>query len=110
MHPLETNLSRAIVSLILNYGILRYYGGTLDLRDTKTYFYVNYRSLTNTLQGLIVALLMYYLPMPIIHTIAATSTIFTSAIEHYCYGLHISNRSKVLILVSVLGVMLQANG
>lgn len=69
-----------------------------------------YRSLTNTLQGMFVALLMYYLPMPIIHTISSSSSIFTAMIEHYFYGVHLSNRSKVLILVSVFGVMLQANG
>lgn len=110
MHPLETSLSRAIVCLIANYAIMKYQGGTMDLRDPKTNFYATYRSVTNTFQGMIVAFLMFYIPMPIIHTISSSSSVFTAAIEHYCYGLDISNRSKILILVSIFGVMLQANG
>lgn len=39
-----------------------------------------YRSLSNTFQGMFVALLMYYLPMPIIHTISSSSSLFTAMI------------------------------
>lgn len=110
MHPLETNLSRAIICLIANFAMMRYYGGELNLKDPQTYFYATCRCVTNTLYGMFVAGLMFYLPMPIIHTISSSSSIHTAAIEHYCFGVSISLRSRWLILVSVLGVMLQANG
>lgn len=59
---------------------------------------------------MLVAYLMFYLPMPIIHTISSSSVIFSAAIEHQLYGVHLSRKSQWLILVSVIGVMIQANG
>lgn len=110
MHFLETNLSRAVVGVAANYLLMWYYNGSLDLMKGSNLFYASCRSFTNVVQGMLCTLLMYYLPMPIIHTITSTSTVYTANIEHYCYALPMSSRTKWLALLSVLGVMLQANG
>ena len=98
------------MGVIANYLLMYYYNGTLNLKGSKSWFYASCRSFTNVVQGMLCALLMYYLPMPIIHTITATSTVYTANIEHYCYGVPMSDRTKWLALLSIVGVMLQANG
>lgn len=110
MHFMETNLSRALVGFYANYLIVWYYGGSINLRDGKNFFYATFRSVANTVTGIFNALLMFYLPMPIIHTIASLTTIYTVNFEHYCFGITMTSRTKRLALISVIGVVLLSNG
>ena len=80
IHPYESNMGRSMVGIIINYLLMRYYNGNIDIRDNKETLYLYIRIITNSLNGIFVALPMFYLPMTVIHTVACTSTVITATI------------------------------
>ena len=62
------------------------------------------------LDTLLFGLSQFYLPMPIVHTIGSTGTLFIILLDHFINGVKLNRKQVVGVVVSFLGMILVING
>jgi hypothetical protein len=83
MHTIETNLVRGMVSMLLNFAIVRYYGMGLDYKYDVNFNNIFKRNLIVVIHGLAITAAQFYLPLPIVHTINFFAPIFIFIIDYF---------------------------
>ena len=62
------------------------------------------------LQGLVYAWVHFYLPLPIVLTLMASSPIFTAIFDKFINGIELNKVQIIWFAIAFLGVILTANG
>jgi len=62
------------------------------------------------LQGLAHAWAQFYLPLPIVLTLMASSPIFTTMFDSWLFGVNLNRVQKIWLSIAFMGVILTANG
>lgn len=53
--------------------------------------------------------MMFYLPMPTVHTIAGSATVIVCVLDYYIYGVKINRIGVVGLIIGLFGVLIMAN-
>ena len=61
-------------------------------------------------QGLAYAWVQFYLPLPIVLTLMASSPIFTAIFDKFINGVDLNRAQIICLVVAFVGVVLTANG
>jgi hypothetical protein len=78
----ETSLVRGLVSMLVNFGIVRYYDMSLDYKYDVNFKNLLKRNTMVVIHGLAIAAAQFYLPLPIVHTINFFAPIFIFIIDY----------------------------
>lgn len=113
MHFVESAFTRGITSFVLNYVGAKYFLKNELLFDnyksTNYFLFMNTRSLCLGIYALTMPSMVFYLPMPAIHTIAASATVIVSILDYYIYSVKINRIGVVGIVIGLFGVLIMAN-
>lgn len=63
-----------------------------------------------TTHSFCVGLAQFILPIPIVHTISCSGTLFVFIIDYFKNGIKINSRQAIGIVIGVVGVVLVSNG
>lgn len=70
---------------------------------------MNFRSFCLSVYALAMPCMMFYLPMPVVHTIAGSSIVVVSILDYLIYGVKINRTGIIGIFLGLLGVLIMAN-
>ena len=68
------------------------------------------RSIVLTIDAYILAIVQFYLPLPIVHTLGCSGTVFVFILDYYINGAKLNKKQIVGIIICFFGVILVANG
>jgi hypothetical protein len=83
MPAIETSLIRGMVSMVLNFAIVRYYDMSLDYKYDVNFKNMLKRNIIFVFHGLAITASQFYLPLPIVHTINFFAPIFIFVIDYF---------------------------
>lgn len=109
-HPVMTGFIRGLAATIVPYLIARYQ--SIDL-TYPSYHNLKWQFIRNSImfiQGYVYAWSQYYLPLPIVVTLYASTPVFTAIFDYVVFGVAINNKQKIWLVVAVAGVIVTANG
>ena len=85
-------------------------GYDLGFKHSSDYKLLMFRSSLLTIHTLAISLAQFVLPLPIVHTLNCSSTIFIFIIDYFAYGIKINCLQIIGIGVGFFGVILNTNG
>jgi drug/metabolite transporter (DMT)-like permease len=109
VNPMETSLLRGLASVLINFGIARYYDMTLDFKYDVTFSNMIKRNVCLVIHGLAIAAAQFYLPLPVVHTISFFSPIFVLIIDYFENGVKINSRQVYCVVASIIGIICTIN-
>lgn len=62
------------------------------------------------IQGLVFIWVQFYLPQPIVHTLACSGTLFIFFLDYFLNGITITKKQFYGVIFGVLGVLFTVNG
>ena len=71
---------------------------------------MNTRNMLMIFFGWNLALSQFYLPLPIVHTISGTGSIFVFLVDYFLNGVAITPKQLVGVVVGFMGLVLTVNG
>ena len=95
--------------MLLNYGIVRYYGMCVDYKYDTNFKNIFKRNMIMVIHGLAITAAQFYLPLPIVHTVNFSAPIFVFVIDYFENGVRISKLQFYFLLCSVFGVLCTIN-
>jgi len=95
--------------MLLNYGIVRYYGMCVDYKYDTNFKNIFKRNMIMVIHGLAITAAQFYLPLPIVHTVNFFAPIFVFVIDYFENGVRISKLQFYFLLCSVFGVLCTIN-
>lgn len=110
MNNAQTFLIRGITLIIANYIMCRLYGTPIDLKNPTHFRYLVLRASMMTIHSFFFALSMFILPLPIVHTVNCTGTLFIFLIDYFLNHVKINYQQSVGIFIGIIGAMLTTNG
>ena len=109
-HPVTTTLARGIGVAAVSYFYARWKGDDLTFPSSHNLKWQFIRNSIMILQGLAHAWAQFYLPLPIVLTLMASSPIFTTMFDSWLFGVNLNRVQKIWLSVAFMGVVLTANG
>lgn len=109
-HPVVTGFIRGLAATIVPYLIARYQDIDLTFASYHNFKWQFVRNGIMFVQGYVYAWSQYYLPLPIVVTLYASTPVFTAIFDYFVFGVAINKKQKMWLLVAVAGVVLTANG
>lgn len=109
-HPIVTGFIRGLAATILPYFIARYNNIDLTFPSRHNLKWQFIRNGIMFIQGFVYAWSQFYLPLPIVVTLYASTPIFSAIFDYLVFGVIINKKQKIWLLVAVGGVILTANG
>lgn len=109
-HPTLTGLSRGLTLIVVVYFLLRYFKKDITFKSVVDFKRINLRSSIMVLQHLSYSAVQYYLPLPIAITLSTTTPIFVCIYDYLLYGIAINHLQIFFLVLSVIGVLITANG
>ena len=106
---LETSFIRGISGLLFSGTMCLYRGESLDI-DPRYLAPVAIRSIAMVLDTLIFGLSQFFLPIPIVHTIGSTGTLFIVLLDYLINGVKLNNKQIAGLVISFAGMILVING
>ena len=88
----------------------RLYGTPIDMKNPSNFRYLVLRASMMTIHSFFFALSMFILPLPIVHTINCTGTLFIFLIDYLLNNVKINSKQSVGIFIGIIGAMLTTNG
>ena len=106
----ETGLIRGIATTIANYIICVLYSYRVDFQSSRFLLkQLNIRNFLITLEGISIALVQFYLPLPVVHMISCSGSIFIALIDYIRFGVKLNPSQIMGIIVGFLGLMVVIN-
>jgi drug/metabolite transporter (DMT)-like permease len=109
-HPVTTAAVRGLTTTLVNYIIGRWRGIDLTFASEHNFKWQNIRNTIMVIQGLAYAWVQFYLPLPIVLTLMASSPIFTAIFDRIIYGVRLNRAQVIWLCIAFMGVVLAANG
>ena len=109
-HPVYTGLIRGLSVTIVSYFVGRYLNIDLTFPSTHNFMLQILRNGIMVVQGLAYAWVQFYLPLPIVLTLMASSPIFTAIFDQILNGVDLNRAQILCFLVGLAGVFLTADG
>ena len=109
-HPTVTGSIRGFTALVIGYLISRWKSIDLTYGLPNNFKWQMIRCSIMTLQGLVYAWSLFYLPVPIVVTMYAATPIFTAIWDYLIFGSTINHRQKGWLALAFVGVLLTTNG
>lgn len=109
-NPFETLLLRGLVTTVINYMIVRHYKIEIDFSESKNFRILFIRNVIMAIQGLVFIWVQFYLPQPIVHTLASSGTMFIFFLDYFINGITITKKQLYGVMVGVVGVLFTVNG
>ena len=110
MHPIITGLTRGFSLVCICCLLSSYYSLSLAFKSTYILKWQVIRNGIMVIHGLAYTWVQFYLPLPIAITLGNTSPIFIYVYDYYLYGITINRKQFFFLIISVIGVILAANG
>ena len=109
-HPVSTGLVRGLSVTIISYFVGRYLNIDLTFPSAHNFRWQILRNGIMVVQGLAYAWVQFYLPLPIVLTLMASSPIFTAIFDKFINGVDLNRAQIICLVVAFVGVVLTANG
>jgi len=109
INPVETSLVRGLVSMLVNFAIIRYYDMSLDYKYDVNFKNLFKRNTIVVIHGLAITMAQFYMPLPIVHTINFFAPIFIFIIDFFENGVRINKTQFYFLLASVIGILCTLN-
>ena len=106
---LENSFIRGISGLLFSATICFYKGHSLDVHP-RYLAPITIRGIAMLADTLMFGLSQFFLPMPIVHTIASTGTLFIILLDYFVNGVKLNSKQMVGVSISFLGMLLVING
>lgn len=106
----EASLSRGIVTVFLNYLIIYMFDIPVDFKEPKNFRLLFFRNLIMAVHGFMMVISQYFLPLPIVHTIAMSGVSWTFVIDYFKNGVKINKKQLIGVILSFVGVLITSNG
>ncbi len=101
---------RGLVTIIVNYAIVWHYKIEIDFKNPHNFKVLFVRNLIMALQGVVYAIIQFYLTQPIIQTLNSTGTLFIFLLDYKINGVTITRKQFYGVVLGILGVLLTVNG
>lgn len=109
-HPIVTNLIRGIASIIISYMFARVYSIDVTFPSEHNFKYQFYRNCLMFIQMTTYAWAQFYLPLPVVVTLQATSPIFATIFDRIINKITLNNKQYTYLAIAFFGVLLTTNG
>jgi drug/metabolite transporter (DMT)-like permease len=109
-HPVTTSLVRGFANTLISYLLGRKQGADMTYPSSHNLKWLFIRNGIMVLQCLAHAWVQFYLPLPIVLTLMASSPIFTAIFDKVINGVHLNRAQVFWLSIAFLGVVLAANG
>lgn len=106
----EVTMIRGITCIVVNYLMCRWLGIDTDFKNPLTFKVLTTRSLLMGVHSFAFALSQYILPLPIVHTISCSGTLFVFLIDFLMNHVRINVKQAVGIAIGFLGSLIAING
>jgi drug/metabolite transporter (DMT)-like permease len=102
-------LCRGIITFIIAYLLLRFYGMRTDLPSSSDLRKLNTRNGIMTIQAFGMTICVLYLPLPIVYTISNAGPVIVYVIDYLINHTTITRKQLLGIMVSCIGIILAIN-
>ena len=109
-HPVTSTLARGIGVTAVSYFYARRKGEDLTYPSFHNLKWQTVRNGVMVLQGFAHVWALYYMPLPIVLTLMASSPIFTTIFDSWIFGMQLNQVQKIWLVIAFIGVILTANG
>lgn len=106
----ESTMARGICTLIFSYIGCRLTDSPSILKYSGNFKLLLARSIFMTMHSFFTGLAQFILPLPLVHTIACSGTLFVFIIDYLMNGTKINSRQAIGIVIGIIGVLLASNG
>lgn len=103
-------MMRGLCTVIFSYASCQYSDSVTVLQFKDNIKLLTVRSVIMTTHSFCVGLAQFILPIPIVHTISCSGTLFVFIIDYFKNGIKINSRQAIGIVIGVVGVVLVSNG
>ena len=117
IYPNEHNFSSSLTTLIrglssgfVSMGICLYNGFAIDFKSKEDFKWLFIRSFIMAIHNHIMALAQFYLPLPFVHIIHSSGTLYICIWNYFIFGAKITYQQLKGIIVGFIGVILVING
>lgn len=95
---------------LLSYLICLKLGYETDFKNPLTFRQLFIRNSILVFQGVVFAIVQFYLPQFLIHTISCSGPLGVFVIDYYKFGVTIDKKPFLAILIGVVGIVFTING
>ena len=108
--PFETGMVRGGSSFIFCLFICSFYQYPMDFKPSLSPLKpLNIRNLSMALQGVTLAIVQFYLPLPIVHIITCSGSIFIAIIDYLRNGVELNYEQTKGIIFGFIGLAVVIN-
>ncbi len=101
---------RGMVTTLINFLIARHYNIAIDFNDPKNFRILFIRNFIMVIQGIVYAVIQFYLTQPIIQTLSCTGPLFIFLLDYQINGTTITRKQFYGVTLGIVGVLLTVNG
>lgn len=101
---------RGITCILINYLVCKMMGIDVDFRNGESFRILTMRSIIMGVHSFCFALSQFVLPLPIVHTIGCSGTLFIFVIDYLLNHVRINVKQVIGIIVGFLGSLVAING
>ena len=109
-HPAVTGFVRGLAATFVPYLIAAYQNIDLTFPSSHNFKWQMMRNGIMFLQGFVYAWSQYYLPLPIVVTLYASTPVFSAFFDWLVFGISLNKKQKMWLTLAFSGVLLTANG
>lgn len=109
MHFSETLIAQGAMGTLFNFVFLAIQNKSLDVKDKEQFRILSTRNFNNVVFRMAIISVMFFVPANIVHTVASSATVSVTVMESILYGVSISFMSKIMMILSLVGISLQAS-
>lgn len=110
LNPLETNLTRGIITMFSHFLMIRFFGYSFNLKTSHNFKYNLRRTLITCVHQFILTGSLFVLPFPIVFTLNSSCVLFVFVLDYYLFQVEINRKQIQGVVLGFLGVLLTING
>ena len=106
----ETGLVRGLATSIINFLICYKFSYDVDFKPSVSPIEpLNIRNFIITIQGIGITYVQFYLPLPVVHIIGCSGSIFIAVIDYLRFGVKLNSEQIKGIAIGFFGLMIVIN-
>lgn len=110
MNPIETNLTRALVTMLSHFFLIRHFKLGFNLKSSHNFRYNLRRTTITCLHQFMLTGSLFVLPFPIVFTLNSSCVLFVFVLDYYLFNVEINRQQVQGVILGFLGVLLTING
>lgn len=106
----QFTLIRGLVCLLVSYTVCRLTNSPVDFKNANDFKILSFRSICMSFHSFCFALSQFILPLPIVHTIGCSGTLFIFLVDYFMNHVKTNTKQAIGIAIGLFGAIVAING